>query len=255
MKTTTLNLAIAAVTLIPLTCTHSAQGFDHEHQLLTEVLQSRVSDGRVDYAGLKRSPAKLNAYLESLAEVPKAEYDEWTRDQRMAFLINLYNAATLDLIVDHYPVESIKDIGGFFGSPWGQEVVSLWGDKTTLDHVEHGLLRPEFEEARIHFAVNCASIGCPDLRREAYQADKLDAQLEQQTRAFLRDRSRNRYEAAEDTLYLSPIFKWYSEDFVEASGSVADFVGPYMKAAGRQAVERGDPSIRYTSYDWDLNEQ
>lgn len=226
---------------------------EHTHAAFTEILQTHMKGSKVDYAALKGDPAKLIAYLDTLAAVQKSDYEKWTKDQRMAFLINLYNAATIKLIIDHYPLESIKDIGSVIKGPWKQEVVRLWGKMVTLDHVEHDLLRPGFDEPRVHFAVNCASIGCPDLRPEAFRAADLEKQLEEQTRKFLRDDTRNRLDAKNKTLHLSPIFDWFEEDFVKKSGNVEKFVAPYFDEKERAVIRSGDMDIEYTDYDWSLN--
>ena len=226
---------------------------DHSHTTFTELLKTHVKGAKVDYAAIKKSPAKLNTYLDTLANVSKSDYDKWSKDQQMAFLINLYNAATIKLIIDNYPVSSIKDIGGLLGSPWKQDVVRLWGKMVTLNHIEHDLLRPTFNDPRVHFAVNCASIGCPNLLDEAFQATKLDAQLEKQTRAFLADTTRNRLDAQHNTLHLSPIFDWFKEDFVKKSGSVEKFVAPYFNDQDRAVILSNNPKIKHTDYNWNLN--
>lgn len=253
---TKLNSILSGAAALLLTSAAAlAQSFDHSHAAFTEVLKTHVHGSKVDYAALKQSPGKLNAYLDTLAAVNKSQYDGWKKDQRMAFLINLYNAATLKLVIDHYPVKSIKDIGGVLKGPWKQDVVRLWGKKVTLDHVEHDLLRPGFNEPRIHFAVNCASIGCPDLRNEAFRATNLEKQLEEQTRAFLRDSSRNRLDAKSKTLHLSPIFKWFGEDFVKKSGSVEKFVAPYFNDTDKAVIQKGGLKVRHNDYDWKLNKR
>jgi hypothetical protein len=155
------------------------QQVDHTHAAFTTILAKHVKGELVDYASIKKNPDPLIAYLDTLAAVPESAFNKWDRKQQMAFLINLYNAATLKLVIDHYPIKSIKDIGGMKG-PWKQEVVRLFGRFKTLDHVEHDLLRPIYQDPRVHFAVNCASIGCPALRAEAFQAARLDAQLDEQ---------------------------------------------------------------------------
>jgi len=251
-----LNSIISGAAALVLTSAAAlAQSFDHSHAAFTGVLTTHVQGSKVDYAALKKSPAKLNAYLDTLAAVKKSHYDGWQKDQRMAFLVNLYNAATLKLVIDHYPVKSIKDIGGVLKGPWKQDVVRLWGKKVTLDHVEHDLLRPGFNEPRIHFAVNCASIGCPDLRPEAFRATDLNRQLDEQTRAFLRDTSRNRLDANNKNLHLSPIFKWFKEDFVKKSGSVEKFVAPYFNDADKAVIQKGGLKVRHNDYDWKLNKR
>ena len=171
----------------------------------------------------------------------------------MSFLINLYNAATLKLVTDNYPVKSIKDIGSVFKSPWKQKVVRLFSEKVTLDYIEHDLLRPTFNDPRVHFAVNCASIGCPSLRAEAFQASKLDAQLNEQGRLFLRDKSKNRLDAKNKTLFLSSIFDWFKDDFTAKSGTVEKFVAPYFPEGERKVILQSRLKMKNTDYDWNLN--
>ena len=262
MKTLAFSALLALIALVAscsddkkttYTVATTSGEFDHSHSAFTDILQKHLKDDMVDYANVKKNPAELNAYLDTLANVQESAFKKWNKNQQMAFLINLYNAATLKLIVDHYPLKSIKDIGSILKGPWKQEVVRLFGKRVTLDHVEHGLLRKNYDEARIHFAVNCASIGCPALRPEAFQAAKLDAQLEEQTRAFLADNTRNRLDAKNKTLYLSPIFNWFEEDFVKKSGSVEKFVAPYFNNTDRAVIQRGGIKIKNTDYDWNLN--
>lgn len=265
MKSLTIALAIALLPVLT-SCSRAEKGgsytvatpkqqIDHSHAAFTTILAKHVKDERVDYAALKKSPAELNAYLDTLAYVPESAFKKWDDKQRMAFLINLYNAATLKLVADHYPVKSIKDIGNVLKGPWKQPVVRLFGDLRTLDYVEHDLLRPTFKDPRVHFAVNCASIGCPALRAEAFQAEKLDAQLDEQGRRFLRDTSKNRLDAGKKTLHLSPIFDWFKGDFTAKSGSVEKFILPYVSDADRKVIEQGGLSIKSTDYDWKLNRQ
>ena len=230
------------------------------HAAFDAVLQSHVADGRVNYAALKAAPQPLNAYLDTLAAVPAADFKMWSEKDRLAFLFNLYNAATLKLIVDHYPVASIKKIGGFFNfgglgdGPWKQKVVRLFGQVTTLDHVEHGIIRQNYAEARAHFALVCAARGCPPLRAEAFVGAKLDTQLDEQGRVFLGQAEKNRVDAAKRTLHLSPIFKWFAGDFEAAAGSVEKFVTPFFPEAARAALAAGGFKVNYTDYDWSLND-
>jgi len=231
------------------------QEIDQSHVAFTAIIKTHLKNDMVDYAGLKKNPGELTAYLDTLAAVPEAAFKKWNKDQQMAFLINLYNAATLKLIVDHYPLKSIKDIGSVLKGPWKQEVVRLFGKLETLDHVEHDLLRANYKDPRIHFAVNCASIGCPVLRPEAFQAATLDSQLEEQARKFLQDSSKNRLDTKNKILYLSPIFDWFKGDFTAKSGTVEKFVAPYFKPADRDLIQRGGLSVKNTDYDWNLNKQ
>lgn len=223
--------------------------FDQSHAAFTSVLKQYVRGDRVDYAGLKKSPDKLGAYLGSLAKVSRSEFDGWSEQEEMAYLINLYNAATLKLIIDNYPLKSIKDIG----SPWKKKVVKLFGKDRSLDYVEHDLLRKNYNDPRIHFGVNCASIGCPALRNEAFQAAKLDKQLDEQAKNFLNDRKKNRVDAKNGVLYLSSIFDWFEGDFVKKSESVEKFVAPYFNEGDRKAIAGGRLKIKETDYDWNLN--
>ncbi len=232
----------------------SQQQIDHTHAPFTTVLTKHVKNELVDYASLKGNAAPLNAYLDTLAAVPESAFNKWDRAQQMAFLINLYNAATLKLVIDHYPLKSIKQIGGLAG-PWKQEVVRLFGKMRSLDHIEHDLLRPKYKDPRVHFAVNCASIGCPSLRAEAFQASKLDAQLDEQGRIFLRDTSKNRLDAKNKTLYLSEIFDWFKDDFTAKSGTVEKFISNYVSDADRKVIQQGGLSVKNTKYDWNLNKQ
>ncbi len=231
---------------------NSTPQIDHTHAAFTTLLAQSVKNDKVDYAGLKKNRAPLNAYVDSLAAVPESEFKSWDKKQQMAYLINTYNAVTLKLVADHYPVKSIRDIGGEKG-PWKQPVVRLFGKNQTLDHLEHDLLRPNYKEPRVHFAVNCASIGCPALRAEAFQATKLDAQMDEQARLFLRDATKNKVDVKNNTLHLSEIFDWFKADFVEKSGSLEKFIAPYVNDADRESLQKGAFAVKHMKYDWTLN--
>ena len=242
-------LAIAAPPAV------AADAFDHRHGALDALLRQHVRDGSVDYASLQARPKPLDDCLDRLAAVTETEFNPWPEKDRLAFLINLYNAATLKLIADHYPVKSIKDIGGFFRGPWKQPVVRLFGRTITLDDLEHGIIRAQYPDARVHFALVCGAKGCPPLRAESYAGWQLDAQLDDQGRVFLAQSAKNRVEAAARTVWLSPLFKWFAEDFETAAGSMLQFVTPFFPEAARHALAGGDFKVDYTSYDWSLNDQ
>lgn len=231
----------------------SAEDFDSTHVAFTEILAANVVTGEVDYPALKASPAKLEAYLDSLAKVPEATFKSWPIPEQMAFLINLYNATTLKLILDHYPVSSIKDIGSFFAGPWKQKVVRVFGAIKTLDNIEHGTLRPLYSDARIHLALVCGAKSCPALRREAYVGSKLDAQFLDQGKNFFAQLEKNKIDVAKKTMTISKIFSWFRADFEKTSGSVEKFITPYLEPATAQAVMGGGFSISYSTYDWSLN--
>lgn len=229
--------------------------FDHTHAAWDRWLKKYVAVNgaatTVDYKGAKADPTALKAYTQSLQEVTAQQYKTFEDKEKMAFVINAYNAFTVNLIVDSYPVKSIKDLGGIFTSPWKKRFFRFLGEEQHLDYLEHSLLRKDWQEPRIHFAVNCASKGCPALRNEAFVASKLEMQLEAAAKTFLGDTSRNRYDAAQNTLWLSKIFDWYGEDFVKKAGSVQAFVSTRMPG---DAAKLAKAKVEFSAYDWNLNE-
>jgi uncharacterized protein DUF547 len=254
--------------ILLLAVSHSSFSFDHSHsvfdKLLNTVVVEKGPETVVDYDYLHENPEKLNQYLAQLEAVTKAEFDTWNKQQRMAFLINTYNAFTLKLILNNYPgIESIRDLGGLiFSSPWDKKFFSLFGKKTSLGYIEHDVLREKYNEPRIHFAVNCASIGCPALQKRAFVADKLDEQLEKATIQFMRDPERNRFDKDKKLLEISSIFNWFTGDFTK-QGSLKNFIAPYISDDPKirkiltTEPERFNPanaiSIIYLDYDWSLN--
>ena len=252
---------------------HAAPAFgDFDHGRWNLLLSKHVivsADGlstAVDYASLGVNREPLQSYLEETSRVSRASFDAWETSDQLAFLINLYNAATVELILDNMassdPIDSIRDIGSLFTSAWELERVALFGNLVTLDDIEHDMIRGwgRYNEPRIHFAVNCAAIGCPALRAEAYTGTALEGQLEDATRDFLSDRSRNYFDGRR--LRLSSIFKWYREDFERGwggSNALGEFVARYSSDLGlsveqRNELARGDMGIRFLSYDWGLNQ-
>ena len=221
------------------------------HSSWTSILKEYVdSEGMVDYAGIKEDPAEFHKYLDSLSENPPQK--SWSRAEKLAYWINVYNAFTVKLIVDNHPVESIRDLHPTLYVPgvntvWHKEFFEIGGEETSLDHVEHGILREEFDEPRIHFAINCASFSCPELRREAFVAERLESQLQEQAVLFINDPKRNRI--GENRVTISKIFKWFTGDFTE-NGSIIDYLNKYSKT-------EIDPNadVDYMDYNWELNEQ
>ena len=232
-----------------------AAGFDSGHEAWSRVLATHVRDGRVGYSALKKDPAELIACLDAAASVSRAQFDGWPQADQIAFLINLYNAATLKRVVDHYPVTSIRKIGGLFGNPWKLTGVRLWGESVSLDHIEHDLLRKRYREPRIHFALVCAAVSCPPLRPEAYTGERLDAQLNDQGILFLSQSSKNRLDPGTKTLWLSPIFDWFRGDFTAGDRTLEQFVSPYLSEPDRTALSAGGFRVRFTDYDWSLNDR
>ena len=217
----------------------------------------------VDYAGVRRDRAALQRLQNDTSRVAMATFAAWPEPARQGFLVNAYNVWTLALIADAPPeTASIKDLGSLLRSPWKHAFIPFLGETRSLDDIEHGLLRgaPGFSEPRIHFAVNCASVGCPALRPEAYTAERWGAQLDDQTVRFLRDRTRNRVLQREPLrLGISAIFDWYGDDF-SAAGGVHGFLARYAEALGLTAAEaarlRSDEAdIDFLDYDWSLNDR
>lgn len=232
------------------TLTQTTYADEQSNEIYANVLGSYVENGLVDYAGLKSNPEDLNQYLKQTSSVSKNVFDSWTESEQLAFLINLYNAQTLDLIIDNYPVKSIKDISKKSGGPWEEPVVNLFGEKTTLNALEHEVIRKNYPEPRVHFALVCAAMGCPVLINEPYEGETLESQLELQTKIFLGDNNKNSINTDKKILMLSPIFDWFKQDFIAKSGSVIEFVNPYFdNQANKKFI------IKYSHYDWSLNDQ
>jgi len=227
----------------------SSSAFDDSYGTYGKVLSLCVRDGLVDYRGLKSDPGDLEAYLESTAKVTRKDFESWPEYEQLAFLINLYNARTLELIVDNYPVKSIRDIGSGGKGPWDEPVVALFGETITLNSLEHGIIRKNYKEPRIHFALVCAAVGCPPLLDEPYLADKLDNQLEARTKEFLSDPKKNSVDRGNKIIRLSPLFEWYAEDFKAEAGSVPGFLKKYYENEPFKGY-----IIVYTDYDWSLND-
>jgi hypothetical protein len=245
--------------------------FDHSHKAWTALLAKHVAliDGgkasQVRYAGFADDRAALKTYLGSLSRVSEQEFKSWTRDQQLAFLINAYNAHMVELVLTRYPnIKSVWDFGKLFNNPFRQKFFTLFEREFTLDTIEHDTIRAKgvYDDPRIHMAVNCASIGCPMLREEAYVAERLDKQLEEQVVRFLSDRSRNRYDASNNALEVSEIFKWYSVDFTSGLRGIrsreqffAKYASLLADAPERQnAIREQKVGIRFLDYDWGLND-
>lgn len=232
----------------------SLKPFDHSHALWGQVLRSHLRDGLVDYKALKQSPETLNDYLDQLAGVPEARFMTFSENQKVAFLINLYNATTLKLIIDHYPLKSIKDIGNRLHGPWDKKVVRLMGRTFSLDDLEHGIIRRNHLDPKIHFALVCAAVSCPPLRAEPYVPERLQEQLTDQGKVFLSDPTKNRFDEAQQTLYLSKIFEWFAKDIKRESPSVEEFILPFLPEATADRLRATKFKTKYLEYDWRLNE-
>jgi hypothetical protein len=263
--------------------TYAKSDTNNMHILWNKLLNDNVvaiNNGHsteVNYAGFRAQHSQLKAYLNNLSSITQSEFNDWEKPKQLAFLINAYNAWTVELIVSNYQtkkypnLKSIRDLGSLFSSPWSKEFIPLFGDTLSLDDIEHGLIRgavdtrvtnigkSKYYEPRIHFAVNCASISCPALREEAYTAEMLETQLQQQTVRFLSDESRNFAEG--NDLNLSSIFKWYKDDFekgFKGATNLQEFLLLYanelkLSTVQQQTLKSDNMDINFLDYNWDLN--
>ena len=213
----------------------------HDHQIWDEILKKYVSEkGRVDYAGIKKDRSTLDKYLEQLRENPVQE--SWTRVERLTYWINAYNAFTVDLIVRNYPLKSIMNLD----KPWDQKFIHLGDRSYSLNEIEHEIVRPTFKDARVHFAFVCAAVSCPKLLNTAYIPDKLDQQLDAQTRFFLNTSGKN--QLSPNLVKISKLFDWYGKDFT-SQGTLIEFLNMYSD----QKISVG-AKVAFLEYDWKLND-
>ena len=225
------------------------EGPSFDHSTLDELLASHVDDGGwVDYQGLRRDGEGLDRYIASVAEAP---FDAMGRDEKLALLINGYNAFTLKLILDHWPVESIKDIPA--DERWEAERWRIGRHTWSLNQIEHEEIRPKFREPRIHFALVCAAVGCPPLRTESFRAEELDAQLEDQAEYVFSHERWLRYDEEDDVLHLTELLDWYGGDFEQVAGSVLEYVARYSDSVAEDLAADRRPAIEWIPYDWSLN--
>lgn len=234
----------------------TSQGIDHNHKVFDGLLKKYVSNGLVSYQGFASEESSFKAYLDSLSNVTESEFNSFSEKEKLSFYINAYNAFTIQLILDHYPIASITDIGSPIstlnlvrGTPWKKDFFTLLGKKRTLDWIEHQKLRKDFAEPRIHFAIVCASIGCPHLVPYAYTPKDLENQLQSAKLNFLKNPKKNYYDSKKNILYLSQIFNWFQGDFTK-KGTLIDFVQEGFSESIDPKAE-----IKYLDYSWSLNER
>ena len=254
-----------------------AKGANVRTDDLNAVLKKHVDDsGMVDYKALKSDSKKLDAYLASVAAFDPTVYASWPDAKKKAFWMNAYNAITLKSILNKYPIKagllrglafpknSIRQIAGV----WDKTQWTVMGRAMTLNDIEHKTLRADFDEPRIHAALVCAAMGCPPLRDEAYAADRLEEQLDEQMRDFLTNPLKFKIDRTSNTVYLSSIFEWYGEDFVTSFGTDTKYKGHsdieravlnairlHLSEVDRAYLDSASFSIDYLDYDWSLNEQ
>ena len=221
------------------------------HVLWDSLLHQYVDNsGLVGYHELRKDSVLLRSYLCQLENSVPGK--NWSTNDQLAYWINLYNAATIDLVLRHYPIESIKDIGAaiqipFINTPWQIKFIHINDKLYNLDHIEHNIIRKKFDEPRIHFALVCAAKSCPKLRNEAYTGDELESQLSDQVRAFLSDSSKNKM--SPDEITISKLFRWYGGDF-KKEGSLIDYINQYSP----ELIDE-NADVNYMDYYWELNDQ
>ena len=263
---------LLAAALLPFARAAFAQpAFDHAHGAWDALLKTHVrliaggNASQVDYRGFSTDRAALGQYLKMLSAVTAAQYADWSKAQQYAFLANAYNAFTVEKVLTRYPnLASIRDFGRVFGNPWKDEFFTLLGARRSLDWIEHETMRAPgvFDDPRVHVAVNCASIGCPMLGRDAFVAERLDAQLDDLLRRFMSDRSRNRYDPRTQAVALSQIFDWYRKDFEQGHRGIASLQDLFARhahalASAPQAqahIRAGRYRLAFLDYDWALND-
>lgn len=211
-----------------------------DHEQWNDLLKKHVSaNGNVDYKGFKKDTKQLQSYLTELSQ--NTPQKSWSKNAVLAYWINAYNAYTVKLILDNYPVKSIKDIN----DPWGKKFFTLGITKYSLEQIEHEILR-KMSEPRIHFAINCASFSCPNLLDEAYTEAKIEKQLDNSAKAFVNDKSKN--SLATDKVEISEIFNWFSGDF-KTKGSLIDYLNQYSAVKINKNAK-----VKFKTYNWSLNE-
>jgi len=231
------------------------------HKLFSDILKDYVRNGLVDYNSLQKDN-RLEKYLDELAGINPDKIEN--NQDRLAFWINAYNAYTLKIIVDNYPIESIEELhsgGKIIGhvmktTIWDKDIIVINGEETNLNHIEHEIIREEFDEPRIHFVLVCASIGCPGLRNEAFEGYKIENQLHEQSSEFFNDLSKNRFNLVSRSAELSKILSWYDTDFGDSEKEILEFVATYLPEKHREdLLKNGEEwEIDYLDYDWSLND-
>lgn len=235
----------------------SAFSFDHSYKSWDDMLQASVKmyefKSEVNYDYFVKNKDELKKYNATLSAVTKAEFDKWSKDQQLTFLINVYNSFTIQLIADHYPVNSIKDRKISWLSPFNKEFFVLFGKKRSLSEVEHKMIRKWFEEYRIHFAIVCASIGCPALQNKAFTPENMEELLAKGQDIFLGDNTRNRYDEKTNEIQVSKIFKWFKEDFEKKHGNIKNYFWSVWKMDESKKAKFMKADVEHLDYDWNLN--
>ncbi|PWH85996.1 DUF547 domain-containing protein [Brumimicrobium oceani] len=221
----------------------------HQHTKWDKLTKKHVSDkGFVDYKGFIKDSTELNSYLKDLAD--NHPNDKWTSGEKKAYWINAYNAFTIQLIIRNYPVKSIQDLGGSvyrINTTWDIKFIHLGDETYDLNNIEHNILRKDWDDARVHAVVNCASVSCPALRKGAFMGDKVEQQMDEQMMSFINDKTKNTI--TENKAEVSSLFKWFSGDFKNNAPSVIAYINKYSKVKIKPGTD-----LTYKDYDWGLND-
>lgn len=222
------------------------------HDLFNQVLQEHVDkEGRVNYTKLKANPEKLERYLDLLAV---AKPTELPYNAQLAFWVNAYNALVIKGVIDHYPTTSVRKVK-WFGGFFSRLKFQVAGETYTLNQIEHGIIRTEFVDPRVHFILVCASTSCPPLENSAFSAETIEERLETATFNFIQNPEQVRIDRVKRRVYLSKIFKWYDDDFTEGYEGVADFLTDYLPPEDAEFLASTDVKLHHLDYDWTLNDQ
>jgi hypothetical protein len=268
-------VGLGSILLLSITGSTPVHSRPVDSAIYEEILSGRVLEGRVDYRSIKRDSTSLISYLEALSDGSSVYYDTWSRDEQIAFWLNAYNAITIYAIISSYPI----DYGGWLSrvrfpknsirqikDVWSREYYELAGKPRSLDEIEHEILRREFGDPRVHFALVCASGGCPLLSDEPYAGDSLNAQIERDAHRFINNRDKVYIDKRDNTLYVSSIFEWYAEDFESTSEAgwlneyddddrgFLEFIARYIDDESQEYITANTPRVIYLDYDWSLNE-
>jgi len=252
------------LTFFAVNISFEAYAFDHSHSIWTEILTKHVqikNSGKtstVNYTAIKKDPRRLNEYLQNLSAVKRSDFSQFSQENQISFLINVYNAFMVSLVVENHPIKSVKELGIPLVGPWKKSFINVFGRRHSLDDIEHGMLRKNYAEPRIHFGVNCASVSCPSLRAEAFVGSKLSQQLDEQARIFFSNENENRFDLSKKLLHLNPILKWFNSDFSKnGDAGTVEYVAKYLPALSAViSTGQANPkeiSVKYGDYNWDIN--
>ncbi len=237
--------------------------FDSTYQAYQDVLQTYVKSENIDYEQLKQNRAKLDSFISQLAGTTKKQLEKMSRNEQLAYWLNAYNGITLRTIIDNYPVKSIQNIDG----AWSKIIWDVAGQKLTLDYIEHEIIRPTYKDARIHFGVNCASIGCPPLYNHPFTGNSVDSLLDVVSSQFIHNTKRHTIDYENHTIVTSELFSWFWEDFVrdfksikfqntsDVENAILNFTYKYLNDSEKAKFQiDANWKVSFTPYDWSLND-